>query len=139
MAQEKQEIAQGRAQLVRYEVNCLEIEQMKQEFQEMIDNLKYELSGKLEDRSLADGTTSATLDEDSVKKLMEQFKRELDEQMRAVNKNFNLFKEKVASKDEVLEILSKIKKLEEKTETLSQQEEELRNGQKEVKTLAGEN
>lgn len=43
----------------------------------MIDNLKYDLSGKLEDRG--DGATAATLDEDSVKKLMEQFKRELDE------------------------------------------------------------
>ena len=105
----------------------------------MIDNLKYELSGKLEDRSLGDGTTSATLDEDSVKKLMEQFKRELDEQMRAINKNINLFKEKVPTKDDILEILSKLKKLEEKTDTLTEQEEELRNGQKEIKTVAADN
>lgn len=59
--------------------------------------------------------------------------------MRAVNKNFNLFKEKVASKDDVLEILSKIKKLEEKTESLSEQEEELRTQQKEIKAVSTDN
>ena len=70
------QVIQEQAQLVSLRLR-LEIAQLKQEFQEMIDNLKYDLSGKLEDRG--DGATAATLDEDSVKKLMEQFKRELDE------------------------------------------------------------
>ena len=82
---------------------------------------------------------SPQLDEEQLKKLVEQLRNEMDEQIAAMNKNFNLFKEKVASKDELFDVLSKLKKLEERMTEAEKEMEEVKTEQKEHDELIHEN
>lgn len=107
-----------------------DVEQLRLDFQDMLENLRGELSGKLEDRSSGEGFVAPALDEEQMKKLVEQLKNEMDEQIAAMNKNFNLFKEKVASKDELFEVLSKLKKLEERMTEAEKEIEDVKTEQK---------
>lgn len=90
-----------------------DMEQLRLEMQEMVDGLRGEVSEKLELLPSA-AEAAPGLDDDALKKLLEQLRNELDEQVGQMNKNFNLFKEKVAVKDELFDVLAKLKKLEER-------------------------
>lgn len=117
----------------------VDVEQLRLDFQDMLDNLRRELSGKMEERSSGEAFMSPQLDEEQLKKLVEQLRNEMDEQIAAMNKNFNLFKEKVASKDELFDVLSKLKKLEERMTEAEKEMEEVKTEQKEHDELIHEN
>ncbi len=55
----------------------------------------------------------------------------MDEEMAAINKNLNLFKEKVASKDELFDVLARLKRLDERMAEVQEQQVEMKERQNE--------